>query len=144
MTDQLRMTVQQCEPGRSGQPTHRLSHEPTVEHLLVLSQAPPSGVGEPHQSAAAIGGVALALQQTVTLQLGDDVADDRLGAGEVIGGLPDGERPASGQMLEDGSRGSSEFTALPVPPVQREVCRGEQFPQAIGRLLRGREQAHGR
>ena len=57
MTDQLRMTVQQCEPGRSGQPTHRLSHEPTVEHLLVLSQAPPSGVGEPHQSAAAIGGV---------------------------------------------------------------------------------------
>jgi hypothetical protein len=74
-------------------------------------------------------GVVLPLDVAVPLELIDDLADDGLGPVEVDGRFSDGQWPGLGQVQEHRPGCSTQLVSLAVPPVEGEVCRGEQLAE---------------
>jgi hypothetical protein len=105
-----------------------------AEYLAVLAQHVVSRRGQPYQRAPPVGRVVLALEQSLVLQVADDLADDRLGPGEVCRGLADRQRPSQREVLEHGPGRTRELAAGPVAAVKRQVHRPEQGGEPLGLL----------
>ncbi|HEY6312928.1 MAG TPA: hypothetical protein VIY52_19295 [Streptosporangiaceae bacterium] len=74
-----------------------------AQHLTVPAQHLVPVGGQPGQRPPPVGRIALALQQALAFQVGHDLADHRLGPGQMRRGLTDGERPGQRQVLEHGN-----------------------------------------
>ena len=74
----------------------------SVEHLPIPGAKGVGGLREPDQGASRVPGVAHPLEKPLGTKTRYDVADYRLGPLEMGRHLPDGERPAHGQVFEHG------------------------------------------
>ncbi len=86
---------------------------------------------KPDQCSPPVGRVALPLEQALTFEVADDLADDRLSPAQVGGGLTDGEWPSHGQVLQDGAR-PGQLAARAVAAMKREVHGPEELGEPLG------------
>jgi len=95
--------VEEPASGVLVQPGHRCCDELAIEHVGVGAQSLQAGACEPDKGATAVVGIGFALEQAVALELGDDLADHRLGTVEVPGGIADRHRSGLGKVLQHGT-----------------------------------------
>src|SRR4051794_31284265 len=108
-----------------------------------MLEEPQPGRREPDQGATAISRIAPAFEQALTGQLRDDVADDRLGALQMPGRLPDREWAGHRQVREDRAGGSAELRAFLVPAMKPQVDLREQTGEPLSGRCRGWLDDHG-
>ena len=103
-----------------------------AQHFPVTAQRLVSGRGQPDQRPAPVGGIVFTLEQTLALQVGDDLADHRLGPAHVRGRFPHGERARESQVLEHGPGRARQLAPGLVPPVKRQVDGPKEVGEAFG------------
>jgi hypothetical protein len=90
--------------------------------------------GQPDQRSAPVSRVVLALQQALAFQVRHDLADDRLGPGQVLCGLADGERAGQRQVLQDGPGRARQLAPRLIPAMKRRVDGPEDLGEPFGLL----------
>jgi len=88
------------------------------EDVTVPGQQLPPGWRQPDEATPAIGRVVLPLDQAVLLEVGDDVAHDRLGPVEVAAQLANRDRPGERKVLEGGPGRRGKRGPLGVAPME--------------------------